>query len=222
MPQTESGAVFLKSPASKLLTVVLLAQALLLFGFSRNEIRPVKEPLTSLPGNIASWQMIQEISLDQETLNILKADETLSRVYGERGQSLTAQLFVAYFNSQRTGQAPHSPRNCLPGNGWFASSSEIITIPAAGRAPIEANRYIVSKGDAKSVVLYWYQSRDRTIASEYKAKVYAVADAIRYNRSDTALVRIVVPILGDEQASTRTAIRFAQDIYSSLRHRFPA
>jgi hypothetical protein len=32
--------------------------------------------------------------------------------------------------------------------------------------PIEVNRYIIQRGDTKSLVLYWYQSRDRAVASE--------------------------------------------------------
>ena len=37
----------------------------------------------------------------------------------------------------------------------------------------------------------------RVIASEYAAKFWLVADAIRYHRSDTALVKIVVPVRND-------------------------
>jgi EpsI family protein len=223
MPQPNARSGFLTSPAARLLTLVLVAQALLLYGFSRSELRPVKEPLASLPGDIGAWHMSQETTLDKDTLEILKADETLSRSYVEPGQPLPAQLFVAYFNSQRTGQSPHSPRNCLPGTGWLPTGAQTIGIPVAGRPPVEANRYLISKGEYKSIVLYWYQSRDRTVASEYKAKVYAVLDAIRYNRSDTALIRIIVPVVNnDEQTSTEAAVRFVQAIYPALRQKLPA
>ena len=49
-------------------------------------------------------------------------------------------------------------------------------------------------GNEKSVTLYWYQSHNRVIASEYSAKFWLVADAIRYQRSDTAIVKVVVPV----------------------------
>jgi len=65
----------------------------------------------------------------------------------------------------------------------------------------------VEKGDEKSIVLYWYQSRDRVIASEYLAKIYLVLDAMRYRRSDTALVRVVVPVIAnDTKAATATGV----------------
>ncbi len=82
---------------------------------------------------------------------------------------------------------------------------------------------MVSKGEDKSVVLYWYQARDRVIASEYRAKFYLVADAIRYNRTDTALVRVVVPVSGsDSAAATKTAEEFVQAFFMDLRRHLPA
>ena len=55
--------------------------------------------------------------------------------------------------------------------------------------PVEANYYVIQRGDNKSVVVYWYQSHGRTVADEFKAKFYVMADAMRLNRTDTALVR---------------------------------
>jgi EpsI family protein len=136
---------------------------------------------------------------------------------------VTAHLLVAYFKSQRTGRAPHSPKNCLPGSGWVKVTENRISIPIAGRPPIEANRYIVQKGESKSLVLYWYQSRDRVVASEYTAKYYVVADALRYNRTDTALVRVVIPITENGvEAIDRAAVDFVQSFFAPLRQHFPA
>jgi len=82
---------------------------------------------------------------------------------------------------------------------------------------------VVAKGEDKSVVLYWYQSRDRVVASEYRAKFYLVADAIRYNRTDTALVRVVVPMSGNDPAfATKTAEEFVQAFFGTLRRLLPA
>jgi len=50
------------------------------------------------------------------------------------------------------------------------------------------NRYIVSRGDDKAAVLYWYQSRDRVVASEYRAAAFTAWDSLRYNRTDTVLL----------------------------------
>ncbi len=215
-------AGLLHSRSARVLTVVLLAQAAVFYGFSRRENIPAHKPLDgfSLPGN--TWILRQNVELDKDTLNILKADDILSRVYQDSTTGRLATLFVAYFETQRTGKAPHSPKNCLPGSGWVPSESGMIDIPIPGETqPIRVNRYVVARGPNQSVVLYWYESRNRVIASEYTAKIFTVTDAIRYNRSDTALVRVVVPIEnGDTHTATQTAVSFVQSFFEPLRQIF--
>jgi EpsI family protein len=205
-----------------IVTLALLLHAGVFYGFSRSEKVPIIQPLSSFPKEFNGWKLFQEGVVDQETRSVLQADDILSRHYISADGAL-ASVFIAYFETQRTGRAPHSPKNCLPGNGWAPTKAEIISIDVPGEAPIDANRYIVSRSDDRSVVLYWYQSRNRTVASEYWAKVFTVADSIRYNRSDTALVRIVVSARGGgEEAATALATRFARDMFKFLRAYLPA
>jgi EpsI family protein len=206
------------------LTVLLLAQIAGLYALSRREYTPVSHPLAAFPAALSSWTVQQEGVVEKEVMDVLRADDVLSRTYADTAAPRAANLFVAYFKSQRTGQTPHSPKNCLPGSGWVPSESEIVSLAVPGRAdPIPVNLYVVAKGDQKSVVLYWYQSRDRVNASEYEAKFYLVADAIRYNRTDTALVRIVVPVAGGDTATaTATAEQFARACFPVLRSYLPS
>lgn len=215
---------FLKSKPAQILSVVLISQALLYHGLSRAEIQPVYQPLGGLPQQLGSWTMSAEGVVDEETREVLKADELLNREYVNPALHVQANLFVAFFKTQRSGQVPHSPKNCLPGNGWMQTISDTINVDVPGRAePIEVNHYLVAKGENKSIVLYWYQSRDRVVASEYKARFFTAADAIRFNRTDTALVRVVVPVVNnDDQAATNAAVNFIKDFFSPLRQRFPA
>ena len=157
---------FLKSAPAKILTVFLLAQAAIFYGMSRGETIPVNRPLTTVPNQFGSWQLYQEGTVEKEVQDVLKADELLTRTYASPNQTMAAHLFVAYFRSQRTGQTPHSPKNCLPGSGWMPTVSDTLYIPIAGRAePIPVNRYLVQKGENRSLVIYWYQSRDRVVAT---------------------------------------------------------
>jgi EpsI family protein len=218
--QVEPG--FLRSKAARILTAVLVGQALIFYGLSRAEAIPVKRPLAEFPRQVAEWQVSQDHVVEKDVQEVLKADETLSRSYATAGR-VPVHLWIAYFNTQRAGQAPHSPKNCLPGNGWVWSVNDVIHIPIEGRPAIEVNRYVVARGDSKSLVLYWYQSRDRVVASEYKAKFFVVADAIRYNRSDTALVRVLVPVINNnEDRANQTAIEFVQKFFTPVRQYLPA
>ena len=214
---------FLKSKTATILTVALLCQVVLFYGFSRTEVSPRPKPLANftMPNN--GWRAVQDVQLDKETLEVLNADDILSRVYQD-GAGSYADLFVAYFQTQRNGKAPHSPKNCLPGSGWVSSQSGTIAVQVNGETqPILVNRYIVARGSNQSVVLYWYQSRNRVVASEYTAKVYTVMDAVRFNRTDTALVRVVVAVnSGNTAAAVQTATSFVQAFYEPLKQYLPS
>jgi len=214
----------LSSRAARILTIVLLAQASLFYGFSRREIVPPHKALDQFAIDNSSWNLVENVPIDQDTLEVLKADDILSRIYQNRSTGESATLFVAYFQTQRTGKTPHSPKNCLPGSGWVPSQSGTISIAVPGQAePIQVNRYVVSRGSNQSVVLYWYQSHNRVIASEYSAKIYTVTDSIRYNRSDTALVRVVTNVNdGDTQRATDTAVSFVKSFFEPLKEYLPA
>lgn len=212
-------ASFLQSTTSKVLTAALLVQAGAFYAFSRSESSPRPRPLVEFQVQAPDFVAMQDVQLDQETLDVLKADDILSRVYRQKSTGRAADFFVAYFQTQRNGKAPHSPKNCLPGSGWTASESGAIDVPIAGEAqPIHINRYIVARGENQSVVLYWYQSKNRVVASELNAKIYTMLDAVRYNRTDTALVRVVTSVEnGNAAAAQQTAVKLVQEIFEPLK-----
>jgi EpsI family protein len=213
----------MRTKSARILSIVLLLQAATFYGFSRSEKVPAHKPLEEFSLANPNWLLVENVEIDKETLDVLKADDWLSRIYQNRSTGKWATLFVAYFETQRTGKAPHSPKNCLPGSGWAPSQSGTIDIQVAGEpAPIHVNRYIVAHGDNQDVVLYWYQSRDRVIASEYAAKIFTVTDSIRYNRTDTALVRVIVPVqAGDTPSAVDAAVSFVQVLFEPLKQYLP-
>jgi EpsI family protein len=217
-------AGLLNSKSVGILSLVLLAQASIFYGFSRNEKVPVRKPLSEFSLDKTDWKMLQDVQMDQETLDVLKADDILSRVYQNKATGQMATLFVAYFETQRTGKAPHSPKNCLPGAGWVQEQSGMVDVAIPGEpAAVRLNQYVVSRGQNQSAVLYWYQARNRTIASEYAAKFFTVADAIRYDRSDTSLVRVVVGVNGrGTDYAIQTAVDFVKGFFEPLKHYLPA
>ena len=184
-------------------TAVLLATtAIFLQARGHNEILPSREPLAFLPYQLGEWTGT-DVAMQQDVLDILGPGDFLQRFYENTSVSQPyVDLFLAYFPSQRAGDTIHSPKHCLPGAGWLPTESSRISISLAGRAAFEANRYVIAKGDERQLVLYWYWAHDRALASEYWAKFYLVADSIRLNRSDGALVRVITPLLPGESAET--------------------
>jgi EpsI family protein len=215
---------FLKSTPAKFITILLLLQTAVLYSSVRPEVVPSNQPLAALPHQLGSWKFVREDVVDQETQDILKADDLLYRYYADPAQGRTAvSLFVAGFRSQRNGKTPHSPKNCLPGSGWTQLSSGAYPIQLENGQSIEVNRYIVAHGEDRSLVMYWYQSRNRVVADEFKAKFWVMADALRLNRTDTALVRVVVPIIDrNEDQATKLAIDFVKSFFQPLHNYLPA
>jgi len=205
------------------LTAVLLVQAILFYVASRSEKVPAGKPLELFPAALGDFQLIESIPIEQEVRDQLRADDLLNRFYTKPGTRVGVNMFVAYFKTQRTGQSPHSPKNCLPGTGWEPESTGFITVPVSGQAqPIRINRYVVSRGDDHSLVLYWYQNQRRVIATEFSARLWLVMDSIQYHRSDTALVRVTVPVVNnDTAAATSLAISFVQSMFPVLKDYLP-
>jgi EpsI family protein len=174
--------------------VLIAGAALFLQAHTRSEVLPPHWPLKTFPAELAGWTST-DVSIDKEVLQVLGAGDFLLRTYSSPKNELPdIDLFIAFFPSQRAGDTIHSPKNCLPGAGWSPVQNSRITLSVPGHSPFPANRYVIAKGDARELVLYWYWAHDRGVASEYWAKFYLVADSMRMNRSDGSLVRITTLI----------------------------
>ena len=90
---------------------------------------------------------------------------------------------------------------------------------------IDINRIVIQKGMDRQIVLYWYQAHGRVVASEYWGKIYTVLDAMRINRTDGALVRVITQIDGSgsesEQIAEKQAVEFVQSVFPLLSRHLP-
>jgi EpsI family protein len=136
--------------------------------------------------------------MGKDVLDVLGPGDFLLREYQDESGAPPVGLFVAYFPSQRTGDTIHSPKNCLPGAGWTPLRSERVMLKLPGQAPFLANQYLIALGQEQQLVLYWYWAHGRAVASEYWAKYYLVADAIRMRRTDGSLVRLTTRLMRGE------------------------
>jgi EpsI family protein len=170
---------------------------------------------------LAGWHATIDPPMEPAILKVLGVDDYLSRIYYKPGGG-AAGLYIGYYGSQRQGDTIHSPLNCLPGAGWEPVSEgrkTIVNVDAAGR-DITVNRYIVQKGLDRQLVLYWYQSHGRVVASEYWSRAFLINDAIRLNRTDGSLVRVIVPIAvgadDDGAAAENLAEEFVRVLFPQL------
>jgi exosortase D (VPLPA-CTERM-specific) len=208
-PESRQSTAALSVRRSLAAAGVLLAAALSLGAVTRTEAAGLRQPLRNVPSSLEGWEGIDGPVLDPDILAVLRVDEYLNRAYRRAGGPWIS-LYVGYYASQKQGQTMHSPLNCMPGAGWEPAGKTRVQIPVAlnaaeGKRPTEVNRVIVQKGLDRQLVMYWYQAHGRIVASEYWGKIYTVVDAIRLNRSDGAMVRIIVPIASADKAAERAA-----------------
>lgn len=207
-------------------TVVICLLATVLMIQARGDVDqvPPSAPVSQFPVDVQGMTS-QDVPISQESLDILGKGEFLNRVYtttsvgpgtasAAGSAKVPVQLFIAYFPTQRSGQSIHSPQNCLPGSGWTFLRSGVTTFTDSTGKPYQVGDYLISNGRDKQEVLYWYQSHGRSIASDYKAKLLMLTDAIRYGRTDAALVRVITAVAANEdaQAAHDRVVDFAKAV----------
>jgi EpsI family protein len=195
---------------------VLLAGTAGMGFLNHGESTPPARPMSDFPKDVGNYRTVADIPFDQATLDVLGVTDYLNRIYfspqeGEVG------LYVGYFRTQRTGAQIHSPKNCLPGAGWQPVVSQTYQLALDDGRKVPINLYVIRKDLDQEIVLYWYQSHGRVVASEYWGKFYMVYDAMRLNRTDAALVRITAPVRnGDTDAAREQALAFAKQVSSDV------
>jgi exosortase D (VPLPA-CTERM-specific) len=198
-PSTGRGADSVAGgPVVPALIVAGLCAAAILAQFAigaRETTLPPRASFALFPREIGGWQGA-DMQVDSSALAALNATDHLSVNYVKGGDVINA--WSAFYESQYTGNAAHSPLVCIPGGGWQVEDGGVTTIPLAGGATLSASRLIISQGTEKQLVYFWFVEGGRHETGEYAAKFRLFANAVLHNRRDGALVRFVTPVAGGD------------------------
>jgi len=180
--------------------ILILAGALIFTQFleKRTEITPGHVSFVNFPMSLGDWTG-KHAKLDQSVIDKLGFTDYLLANYQNEKQE-TVNFYVAYYESQRKGVSPHSPRVCIPGGGW-----EIYDLKRISVREHPVNRVIIKRGNQRQLVYYWFQGHGRIVANEYINKWYLFLDAIIKNRTDGSLVRVVTNVMENESLDTADA-----------------
>jgi EpsI family protein len=196
--------------------MVLMLAATLVAATLNERDRPdaLAAPLETIPHQVAGWTEVKSAELGAGVLRELAPTSYISRSYAKDGRQL--DLFVAFYAQQRAGESMHSPKHCLPGGGWEIWQHGSMAAPFNG-APAKINRYSIQNAGRRYLMLYWYQSRQRIIASEYLGKILLVRDALFDGRTAGSIVRIMVP---DTPETAEEGAAFAAAIIPEIQRCF--
>jgi len=196
---------------------LIVSSTIYLHGRAKEWLSPPHLQVTDFPRAVGDYQGGDALPFSRDTLDVLGPGEFLERRY-QRAPQPGIDLFLAYFPSQRTGDTIHSPKHCLPGAGWEPVESSLLQLTGPDGKPITVNYWVIAKGEQRQVALYWYQAHGRVVADEYRAKFYQVWDAMRLNRTDGSLVRVITPVVGFESldSAKRRVIEFSEQLLPML------
>jgi EpsI family protein len=181
--------------------------------FKPKEAAGLQRPLAEFPSAIG-FSRSEDRPFDQPVVQAIGADDYINRIY--LGSALPIELYIGYYKDQRSGDKIHSPKNCLPGSGWEPIHSARVQIGSEGGVPVFVNGYLVAQGTMRDMVLYWYQSHGRIVASEYWAKFLLIADGLKNRPTDGAMVRIWTTAADGEETAQARAVEFAQRVYPQV------
>ncbi len=175
------------------------------------EAIPARVSFIDFPMDLPPWHGRRE-AMEAVYLDALKLDDYLLANYSDGGAA-GVNLYIAYYDSQRKGEAVHSPRACMPGGGWQLSDFDqraLAGVTVNGR-PLRVNRTLITLGDQQQLVYYWFQQRGRVITNEFAVKWYLFWDALTRHRTDGALVRLItsLPRGGSEAAADERLVEVA-------------
>jgi EpsI family protein len=173
----------------------------------------LQRPLSEFPTSIGVSHG-EDRPFEQQVARAIGADDYINRVY--LGSNFPIELYIGYYKDQRSGDKIHSPKNCLPGSGWEPVHSARVQIGSVNGIPVIVNGYLVAQGAKRDMVLYWYQSHRRVVASEYWAKFLLIADGLKNRPTDGAMIRIWTTAADGEVTAQARAVEFAHSIYPQV------
>jgi exosortase D (VPLPA-CTERM-specific) len=182
------------------------------------EIYPVRASLVEFPLQIGAWHG-KNVPMEAIYLDALKLDDYVLADYANDSGKYV-NLYISWYNSQRKGEAIHSPRSCLPGGGWQIrdfGQQQLPQVTIDGQS-LRINRALIELGNQRQLVYYWFQQRGRTGTNEFMVKWYIFWDALTRHRTDGAMVRLITPLAAGstEAEADRRLTEFASRITPEL------
>lgn len=184
--------------------------------FASEDFKPDRETFETFPLVINGWRCSDPAEMPDDIMGRLGVTDYLLCDFRNDSTREIANLYVGYHASQTRDASGsenmiHPPEHCLPGSGWDIIASDVV--PADWSEDGEAKRVVIAKGNLRSLVYFWYQSRGRMIARNHEKILYMFLDRATDRRTDGSLVRFTVPIIrGDEDAAEQSFRKFASGI----------
>jgi EpsI family protein len=214
--------------------VIKLLVALLFIGLNLYTYRflasedfiPSREIFSGFPMSVGDWDCGGSEVMGDDILQRLGVTDYLICNYvkqnpDDRGSGPAVVNFYTGYHATQTRSSDggetiiHPPEHCLPGAGWDIIDSQIVPVEFGGTSG-EAKRVVIAKGNLRSLVYFWYQSRGRVIARNHEKVLYMFMDRALENRTDGSLVRFTIPVSYGNEALAEENFRSLAEALSQV------
>ncbi len=186
------------SPAVKVMLGSLIIAVIASSPFAeRGDSTVASKPFTRFPEMLGKWRA-NENRLPASVVESAAASDYYNGTFTSP-EGKVINLYVAYYADQKLGPAPHSPELCIPGDGWKITSNKPFLLNDKKGGSIEVNRLIITKGDHTIVTYYWLKQGKKIFLQQYMARLDLILFAIKENRADAALIRMVSEVRSNEK-----------------------
>jgi len=179
-----------------------------------------RDPFVLFPREIGDWQSGAPQSLESSVARVLGADDYHAVSLTRSDAAARVDLFMAWYKDRSRG-GTHSPEVCLPAGGWEIAEieSQNVAYDTVPGGVFSLNRTIIQKGVDRMLVYYWYEHRGQRTASDFTAKLHILMGTVLAGRQDSAIVRLITPILPDE--TELDAAARLEDVMAPLLEKLP-
>jgi len=177
---------------------------------------PKKEiPLTKALAKIPGWRMTSPVPLDPRIARALKLDDYINANFSN-GKN-TVSLYIGYYFSDKKLGAAHDPMVCFPGQGWTLSKIDtgLLQLQQGKNSDnILFSIMVANKGDQKQLIIYWFQSYDKTNTNTFSQKVSSFFERVTHRSEGNAFVRIITSLNGQtRKEAQKTVENFIRAFY---------
>lgn len=201
------------------IVAVLLVVTGLFINLHEDIAVPMNRPFADFPVRYGVWSMLSQTSFSEAVLRVLKPTDYMYRRYAAE-HNLPVDLYIGYHSGGKGAGPIHSPKNCMPGGGWYEALEERVSLDVGGRS-IPLVKTIYQKGDEKELFLYWYQVKGQALSDEYSLKMYEILNSTLSRRRDSAFIRVSVPFTADPEEAYKAGAAFIRDFYPAITEFLP-
>lgn len=186
----------------------------------RDKPTPLPIPFKEFPMSIGDWKLAMDSVFDRRVLEVLRPTDYMAKRFVKPDGSV-ADLYVGYHDGASQAGPLHSPKNCLPGSGWYEVSSQRTRLGLKG-GKVDAVIAVYRQGSSSELFLYWFQVAGRTLNAEHTLKINEILNSALNGRHDTSFIRISVPVTGSTDKAAAEARDFLEAVYPSLKQFLPS